>query len=62
MPPFIDFKLKFSIKAIMDPIEGLEKRIMRAILVALKKDERIVEPRVPSLPQKTPPNVPLHLR
>ena len=62
MPSFIDFKLKFSIKAIMDPIEGLEKRIMRAILVALKKDESIVERGVLSLPQKTPPNVPLHLR
>ena len=42
----------------MDPLEGLEERIVRAVLVALREGQGIAQPGASSLPRETPPNNP----
>ena len=42
----------------MDPLEGLEERIVRAVLAALRAGQDIVQREAPSLPVETPPNNP----
>ena len=47
--------LQFGIRTVMDPQEGLEERIVRAVLVALREGQGIAQPGAPSLPRETPP-------
>ena len=51
--------LQVEIRAVIDPLEGLEERIVRAVLVALREGQGIAQLGAPSLPRKTPPNNPL---
>ena len=50
--------LQVGIRAVMDPLEDLEERIVRAVLVALREGQGIAQPGAPSLPRETPPNNP----
>ena len=47
---------QFGIRAVMDPMEGLEEMIVRAILVALREGQGIALLRVPHHLRKVPPN------
>ena len=44
-----------GIRAVMDPLEGFEERIVRAVLVALREGQGIPQPGAPSLPREIPP-------
>ena len=48
--------LQFGIGAVMDPMEGVEERIVRAILVALRVGQGIAQLGVPRHPREIPPN------
>ena len=50
--------LQSGIRAVMDLLESIEEQIVRAVLVALREDQGIAQPRAPSLPMETPPNNP----